>query len=140
MTNKEAEKYADNMTYRDAINNLMKARSIPYRKATFVKINELLKALEQQLSEDTISRQAALEPYQTLDNNDTISVWMIRKNIEQIPPTTPQPKTGQWINGDSICPCCGKDKYENLDADIYADWRPRFCPNCGAKMEEKIEE
>ena len=48
MTREEAEKYADNMTYRDAINNLMKARSIPYRKATFIKINELLKALEQE--------------------------------------------------------------------------------------------
>ena len=48
MTREEAEKYANNMTYRDAINNLMKARSIPYRKATFIKVNELLKALEQE--------------------------------------------------------------------------------------------
>ena len=48
MTNKEAEEYAKKMTYRDAINNLMKARSIPYRKATFIKVNELLNALEQE--------------------------------------------------------------------------------------------
>lgn len=47
MTNEEAKEYAKEMTYRDAINNLMKARSIPYRKATFIKVNELLNALEQ---------------------------------------------------------------------------------------------
>lgn len=48
MTREEAEEYAKEMTYRDAINNLMKARSIPYRKATFIKVNELLNALEQE--------------------------------------------------------------------------------------------
>ena len=44
----KAESEDKEMTYRDAINNLMKARSIPYRKATFIKIKELLKALEQE--------------------------------------------------------------------------------------------
>ena len=48
MTREEAEKYAENMTYREAIYNLMQAKSVPYRKATFIKVNELLKALEQE--------------------------------------------------------------------------------------------
>lgn len=48
MTREEAEKYAENMTYREAIYNLMQAKSVPYRKATFIKVNELIKALEQQ--------------------------------------------------------------------------------------------
>ena len=48
MTREEAEEYAKEMTYRDAINNLKQARSIPYRKATFIKVNELLKTLEQE--------------------------------------------------------------------------------------------
>lgn len=48
MTREEAEKYAENMTYREAIHNLKQAKSIPYRKATFIKVNELLKALEQE--------------------------------------------------------------------------------------------
>lgn len=43
---------------------------------------------------------------------------------------------GRWINGDSICPICGEDKFKNLDADIWADWQPKYCPNCGANMEE----
>lgn len=45
-------------------------------------------------------------------------------------------KKGHWIDGESECPVCGEDKFKNLDADIWADWKPPFCPNCGAPMEE----
>ncbi len=48
MTREEAEKYAENMTYREAICNLKQAKSVPYRKATFIKVNELLDELEQE--------------------------------------------------------------------------------------------
>lgn len=48
MTREEAEKYAKNMTYREAIYNLKQAKSVPYRKATFIKVNELLDELEQE--------------------------------------------------------------------------------------------
>lgn len=47
MTREEAEKYAENMTYREAIYNLKQAKSVPHRKATFIKVNELLDELEQ---------------------------------------------------------------------------------------------
>lgn len=42
---------------------------------------------------------------------------------------------GRWIDGDPYCPICGKDKFRGLDADIWSDWKPDFCPNCGAKMD-----
>ena len=48
MTIEEATKYAENMTYREAIHNLKQAKSVPYRKATFIKVNELLDELEQE--------------------------------------------------------------------------------------------
>lgn len=51
-----------------------------------------IKALES--CEDAISREATLKPYNGLNDEDTISVWLIRKNIEQQPPVNPQPK---WI-------------------------------------------
>lgn len=44
-------------------------------------------------------------------------------------------KKGKWTNGNPICPCCGEDKFKDLDADIWADWQPKYCPNCGAEME-----
>ena len=42
---------------------------------------------------------------------------------------------GQWEPGNPICPVCGENKFKDLDADIWCDWLPDFCPNCGAKMD-----
>ena len=44
---------------------------------------------------------------------------------------------GEWEPGNPICPICGKDKFDGLDADIWADWMPNFCPHCGAPMTDK---
>ena len=43
MTREEAEAYAKGMTYRDAVYNALQGRAIPYRKATMIKLHELLK-------------------------------------------------------------------------------------------------
>ena len=42
---------------------------------------------------------------------------------------------GQWNDGYPYCPICRKDKFRGLDADVWADWKPDYCPNCGAKMD-----
>ena len=42
---------------------------------------------------------------------------------------------GRWEPGNPICPVCGENKFKDLDADIWCDWMPDFCPNCGAKMD-----
>lgn len=42
---------------------------------------------------------------------------------------------GRWEPGNPICPVCGGDKFKDLDADVWCDWLPDFCPNCGAKMD-----
>ena len=47
---------------------------------------------------------------------------------------------GGWEPGDPICPICGKDKFDGLDADIWADWMPNFCPHCGAPMTDEAVE
>lgn len=41
---------------------------------------------------------------------------------------------GRWTCGEP-CPVCGKDRFFGLDADIWADWTPPYCPNCGARMD-----
>ena len=46
----------------------------------------------------------------------------------------PERKKGRWASPKGNCPVCGENKFKNLDADIWADWNPPFCPNCGADM------
>lgn len=46
MNKEEAKEYAKNMSYRDAVYNALQGRCIPYRKATTIKLNELLDMLE----------------------------------------------------------------------------------------------
>lgn len=54
------------------------------------------------------------------DNGDAIEISRVRH--------------GQWECG-KPCPVCGEDRFKGLDADIWADWEPPYCPNCGAKMD-----
>ena len=43
----EAEEIAKKMTYRDAVYNALQGKCIPFKKATKIKLNELLDILEQ---------------------------------------------------------------------------------------------
>ena len=43
-------------------------------------------------------------------------------------------RQGKW-KCNKPCPVCGGDRFDGLDADIWADWEPPYCPNCGAKMD-----
>lgn len=59
--------------------------------------------------------------------------------IKRLPAADVKPVVhGRWEPGNQICPVCGEDKFKDLDADIWSDWTPPCCPNCGAKM--KLEE
>ena len=52
MTREEAEEYAKEMTYCNAVYNALQGKCIPYRKATLIKLHELLDMIEPQESED----------------------------------------------------------------------------------------
>lgn len=96
--------------------------------------------------EDAVSRQTAIDAIEKIHPVDTeydctlydkIDVMYVLKDL---PPVTPQPKTGQWVNGE-YCSECGCD----VPAYII-DWRwqkdmdAKYCPNCGIKMKGKSEE
>lgn len=69
--------------------------------------------------------------------NFGFSRGIIKSAINALPTADVAPVVhGRWEPGNPICPVCGKDKFKDLDADIWCDWLPPFCPNCGAKMNE----
>ena len=92
-----------------------------------------IKALEQKPCEDAISRQSVKELFQEAEMSGEYSFL----GIDDLPPVTPQPKTGHWIPAGYYhagayediqyvtCSCCREDSLEEGD----------YCPNCGAKME-----
>ena len=82
-----------------------------------------------------IEREAAIRVV-----NEQSSFTMTRSglidSISKLPAADVAPvRHGQWEPGNSICPVCGGDKFKDLDADIWCDWQPDFCPSCGAKMD-----
>ena len=57
--------------------------------------------------------------------------WLNTEALEQ------EPKTGHWINhkDEHICSCCGEMVI--IDWYIWEESWYNYCPNCGAKMEDK---
>lgn len=64
--------------------------------------------------------------------------WWLQEECDTIPAADMREiKHGKWECG-KPCPCCGEDRFKGLDADVWADWEPPYCPNCGAKMDGEI--
>ena len=73
--------------------------------------------------------------YNKEHGNDFVSgIEMVLEYAKNIPAADVVPvRHGRW-ECNKPCPVCGEDRFEGLDADIWADWEPPYCPNCGAKM------
>ena len=90
-----------------------------------------------------IECEAVLELIRPDDPNDkrcAVTVATAKRLIRHVLTAAPAADVapvvhGQWEPGNPICPVCGEDKFKDLDADIWCDWLPPFCPNCGAKMD-----
>ena len=97
---------------------------------------------EQQPCDDTISRQAAIDAIAKIHPIDTeydctlydkLDVMYVLKDL---PPVTPQPKTGKWIRHPFydylVCSKC-------LSGAPYKYCETNYCPNCGSRMIEPQE-
>lgn len=69
------------------------------------------------------------------------SMHDVASAINSVPNADVAPvRHGRWIDGNPYCPICKKDKFRGLDADVWSDWKPDYCPNCGAKMDGELNE
>ena len=84
--------------------------------------------------EDCISRQSLLNRLDDFnkwckDGRLQGSLFAIDV-IKDMPPVTPQPKIGEWIN--DSCSECGKGIEDLISSpEWYRNERPNFCPFCG---------
>ena len=89
-----------------------------------------------------IEREATIELLRSLGSRDyRREKGTIQEAIKMVsfPEYTPSAdvapvRHGRW-EFNKPCPVCGGDRFDGLDADIWADWEPPYCPNCGAKMD-----
>ena len=101
---------------------------------------ELRVTTKNDLGVDCISRQEVLR---LLANSIGKTNTYLQTAVLKISSVTPQePKTGHWL-GDSAgykCDKCGHDLLEIAHSIDYIDFKkPKYCPNCGAKMIEPQE-
>lgn len=137
----------EEMTLKKAIIQLEYLKNNGFKtKEQFEALDLVIKALEQKLCEDCISREEAINAVHKyfvkyLKINDDICL----DGIRSLPSVTPQPKKGKWIvirkeykfmgsvvNEAQGCECSNCDGIVKLKSD--------FCPNCGAKMESEDTE
>ena len=107
-------------------NNAQRGR---YREA----VKKAIEALEQEPCADAISRQAAIDACLNGWNKDYKEIV---EEIRALPPVAPAEKVGQWEYNPldmcfqcSQCKCCCEDDYKEPP-------KYKYCPQCGAKMQE----
>ena len=109
--------------------------------------NEGVKA--QKSCDDTVNRQALIDAHYDYCNNHpeaSFYTWSLEL-MEEAPPVTSKQRTGEWVRTDLTdiidgkriswvkwnCSECGVEKKIGWAKDV------KFCPNCGAKMNEGSE-
>ena len=75
-----------------------------------------------------------------IDDHYTMGFFEAVIRAKEFPSADVAPvRHGRW-KCNKPCPVCGEDRFKGLDADIWADWEPPNCPNCGAKMDGSSNE
>ena len=120
---------------------------IPALKNTWneKRCNEVLEALEQESCENCISRQAVLEQTYNWSKDEFLRVTnpfdYLHKRINSLPSVTPAEKVGYWTKDVNDA----RDLFDTIRfyCSACGDWQGhgpcKYCPNCGAKMQE-VEE
>ena len=99
-----------------------------------------------------IKREAALEICETeyryrqrmFDYFGDTAAWNIGSEIKALPAADVAPVVhGRWIGaplcGNDNCKCSECGSFHNIHANLRGEIMQKYCPNCGAKMDEVSE-
>ena len=87
--------------------------------------------------DEYIKREDAYEDFEKCNSENPkwtpsrVKTLISRQKAADVAPV----RHGRWSDGDPYCPICRKDKFRGLDADVWSDWKPDYCPNCGCRMD-----
>lgn len=101
-------------------------------------LQNAIKALEQDPCADMVSRDAMWDVLQRLYGTEGELV----EELMSLPPVLPMPKMGKWIMSDDglyrpICNNCGAHPWKGYIPTVEeATEAYKYCPTCGAKMQE----
>ena len=94
------------------------------------------------MPDEYISLEAAMKDFEASNSHNPnwtpqrVKTLLLRQPAADVAPVV----HGHWEPGNPICPVCGENKFKDLDADIWCDWLPDFCPNRGAKMDGGVDD
>lgn len=141
MTKEEAEIFADNMTYSQAVNYAFQGRCIPYRKATKAKLKRLLnmiRDLESLFHEEMVSKQQVVNAIENTDIVISSNEWdELMKSVNSVSSIDPKRVKGTWRKYSEIDMDKMETKswYECTKCGFIAGKPYPYCV-CGAKMED----
>lgn len=90
--------------------------------------------------DEYINRESVYEDFEKCNSENPkwtpsrVKTLISRQKAADVAPV----RHGRWECG-KLCPVCGENRFKGLDADIWADWEPPYCPNCGAKMDRDAD-
>lgn len=127
------------MTFETALERAEGYLTSCFSTEEYKEVEEIIKALKGEHSEDAISRKAVNELQRYRYNcGDTTITCVSLDSINKLPPVSSQTRKGRWIEerndyGEIThwhCSHC----YDDSGFITTCKWD--FCPNCGAKMTE----
>lgn len=127
------------MTFKEQIMKLQTYKMFEGEDTVYVERDDALKLLEQQPSEDCISREAVkqigMNQYETDDYGRGFGDAICE--VLDLPSVAPKPKKGKWIitypDGARAFKCNQCKEYASIHHVT------NYCPNCGAYMKEDSE-
>lgn len=106
-------------------------------------LNKIMDWIKQEPCEDCVSRDAVRKLFKEwMDDGEEYAPHVFKELVEALPPVTPQQNVGRWITKWAECGTaeCGTYEYMCSECNCIEYMDLNYCPNCGSRMMQEVEE